>query len=80
MIYPKLAEQREEEDDFDPSAIWAIWGDYTLVHKQMGSVTVKLTLPCLVRNLIDPRKDAVWVEVDGDVQLVYRCDLEMDEE
>lgn len=74
LMYPKLKNMQDEVGNELPMAIWS---DYNLVHKQMWSSTVTITQECLVLNLIDRRKDQVWVSIDGEVQLVSCFDLEI---
>lgn len=65
------------QDDIGNEFPFAVWSDYNLIHTKMWSSTVTITQECLVRNLIDRRKDQVWVEIDGEVQLVSAFDLEV---
>ena len=78
LIYPKQAILAEEQ--FDPTEVFPLWSDYTIVHKQMWSSRVVITQDCLVLNLLRPEKGKVWVEIEGEIELVNACDLEIGRE
>lgn len=75
LIYPKQAILAEEQ--FDPTEVFPLWSDYTIIHKQMWSSQVVITQDCLVLNLLRPEKGKVWVEIEGEIELVNACDLEI---